>query len=238
MRTLFSSFLPPSLSLSLSLSIFSSYPFLHHHLLLVLPLFLLLLLKLVKARSGHRIARKKSHHNCSTLIHDVQKRKTERERGCARSHERERKKKKSVSFFASSSNGNALFRVSNFFFFPSLALVLSLLRSPALSSSSLSFFYHYMLVFSLAHSRGFSERDNWVRRNRSFPSNFFFFLPHTYTHTSTSCAKRLIYFVHCLIFSDLQAPGDISFYRRGRAAKRKFVPSFSHRLFFFSLVVE
>jgi len=78
--------------------------------------------------------------------------------------ERERERKKSVSFFASSSNGNALFRVSGFF------------------SLSLLLFYYYVLALSVVHSRGFSERDNWVRWKYSFHSNFFFLHIHTHTH--------------------------------------------------------
>jgi hypothetical protein len=91
-----------------------------------LPLFLPLLLKLAKARSSCAIARK----NLITIVQPSCMM-------CKRGKERERERKKEVGlfFFASSSNGNALFRVSNFF------------------SLSLSFFfYYYALVFSPVHS--------------------------------------------------------------------------------------
>jgi hypothetical protein len=88
-------------------------------------------------------------------MHDVQKRK--------RGNGKERERSRSL-FFASSSNGNALFRVSDFF------------------SLSLLLFYYYVLALSLVHSRGFSERDNWVRWKRSFHSNFFFLHIHTHRH--------------------------------------------------------
>lgn len=152
-----------------------SYPFLHHHL--VLPLFFPLLLKLVKARSSYGIARKKisswlfNHHH--TWCAKEENGEREKEEECARASEKEREKKKEVGLF---------FRIVVKWkcSLPGVELFFSLARAHSLSLFFFSFFfYYYMLVFSLAHSRGFSERDNWVRRKRSFPSNFF---SHTHTH--------------------------------------------------------
>ncbi len=65
------------------------------------------------------------------------------------------------------------------------------------------FLYYY--VFALSLARFFRARQ--LRMMKTFISIL--------SYIQTSCAKRLIYFVHCLICSVIQAPGDISFYRRG-----------------------
>ncbi len=52
-------------------------------------------------------------------------------------------------------------------------------------SLSLLLFYYYVLAVSLVHSRGFSERDNWVRWKRSFHSIFLLLHTHAHSHTYT-----------------------------------------------------
>lgn len=140
-------------------------------------------------------------------MHDVRKREN-----------RERERNKSVSFFfPSSSNGNACFRVSDFF---------SL-------SFSLLLFFTIMCSLFLSFSRSLARflRARQLSKMETFIPFYLLFLTHNYshtaythnytymhTHTQKSCAKWLIYFVHCLICLELQAPGDISFCRRGNAA--------------------
>lgn len=153
-----------------------------------------------------------------------------------REKERERRERSRLLFFRIVVKWKCSLPDAELFLFLSVTFSLfSLSLSFVVSRLSRSISHSF---FSLVHSRGFSERDNWVRWKRSFHSIFFSFSytptlsssyseAHTHTHThkyiDTSCAKWLIHFVHCLICSELQAPGDISFCRRGKTTQIDFL---------------
>ena len=111
---------------------------------------------------------------------------------CAKRRRRRKKKKRErervvgspLIFFVFSANGNALFRMSELFLSPRALFFLPLPLSIFLA---LIFSLSRLLTLSLVHSRGFSERDNWVRWKRSFHSIFFF---HTHTHTHRHLARN------------------------------------------------
>ena len=110
-----------------------------------------------RAKAGSScVMTKKSHRDCSTIImRDVQKRrKTGKER------ERETERDVGSFFFASSSNGNALFRMPSFFSFSSQFFLPSPFPSVSPFLSSLVLSLSLAHSFSLVHSRGFPERDN------------------------------------------------------------------------------
>jgi hypothetical protein len=138
---------------------------------------------------------------------DVKKRKRETER------------KKSVSFF---SHRRQMEMLSSGWrtFSPSRSLALLL-------------FYYYVFGLSLAHSRGFSERDNWVRWKRSFHSNFFFLHIHTHIDVLREMADTL-----CALFDLLWFTSTRWYQLLSAGNNNKYLSILTHLFEFFFLIIH